>query len=114
MDPATELADDDPGHDPYFAAADVGSAKRRTARAVDPERRRRQFRMRTLMLVIALVAVSLDPNVGPLVLGVLAAFAMTLGLMGAAMGLGLLGFGLSMAGGRVIGWLRRASRWPDE
>src|SRR5947207_15051140 len=104
MDPATELADYDPGRDPYFHAADVGPAKRRTARAVDPERRRRQFRTRTLMLVIALVAVwmavLLDPNVGPLVLMVLATFGITLVLMVATMGLGLLGFGLVAAGDR--------------
>src|SRR5436309_1629416 len=98
---ATGLAGDDGGRDPYFHAAEVGPAKSSGPRVHDPQRRRRQFRTRTLMLVVALVAVwmgvLLDPNVCPLVLMLGAAFGLTLGLMVATMGLGLLGFGLFAA-----------------
>jgi hypothetical protein len=117
MNPAPDLAGYDASRDPDFATADVGSKKSGPG-ASDSQRRRRQFRMRTLMLAVALAAVwmgvLLDPSIGPLVLGILAAFGFTLALMGAAMGLGLLGLGLCSAGDRVVGWLRRASRWPDE
>jgi hypothetical protein len=117
MDPATRLASDDAGRDPYFHAADVRAAKAAGPRVEDPQRHRRQFRLRTVMVVIALVAVwmgvLLDPNVAPLVLGLLGAFGISLGVMAAAMVLGILGFGVFAAGARVLGWLRRASRWPD-
>jgi hypothetical protein len=80
--------------------------------------RRRRFRTRSLIMVIALTAVwmgvLLDPQVGPLVLLLSGAFGITLAVMGVAMVLGLLGFGLCSACGRALGWLRRASQWPDE
>jgi hypothetical protein len=118
MNVASERVGCDEGRDPYFHAADVGPAKSTGTGPPDPERRRRQFQTRTSILVVALAAVwigvLLDPRLGPLVLMVLAVFGMTLGVVGAAMGLGLLGFGLFAAGDRVIGWLRNASRWPDE
>jgi hypothetical protein len=70
------------------------------------------------MLAIALVAVSmgvlLDPNVAPLVWVLLGAFGIGLTVVGVAMVLGLLGFGLCTVGDRLIGWLCRAARWPDE
>ena len=65
------------------------------------------------LLVSAWSVVLVDPNIGPLVLLALGAFGMTLGVMGAAMGLGLLDFGLFAAGDRIIGWFRRGSTWPD-
>ena len=118
MDAAPGLASDDAGRDPNFHAPEVGPAKAAGPRVGDPQRRRRQFRLRTVMLVIALAAVwmgvLLDPNVAPLVLVVLGAFGIGLGVMALAMGLGLLGFGLFAAGERTLGWLRRAVRWPDE
>jgi hypothetical protein len=80
--------------------------------------RQRQFRARSLMLVITLAAVwlgiLLDPNVGPLLLLLSGAFGITLVVMGLAMGLGLLGFGLCSVCDRVLAWLRRASQWPDQ
>ena len=80
--------------------------------------RRRQFRTRSLMLLIVLAAVwmgiLLDPQVGPLVLLLVGAFGITLAVMGVAMGLGLLGFGLCTACDWMVAWLRRASRWPNE
>src|SRR5262245_45278816 len=115
MDSATGLASDEAGRDPYFHAVDVTPAKAVGPRVDDPQRRRRQFRLRTVMLVIALVAVwigvLLDANVAPLVLGLLGGFGIGLGVMAAAMVLGILGFGLFAASERVLGWLRRASRW---
>jgi len=79
---------------------------------------RRRFRIRSLMLVIALTAVwmgvLLDPHVGPLVLLLIGAFGIALAVMGVAMGLGLLGFGLCTACDQAVAWLRRASRWPNE
>jgi hypothetical protein len=70
------------------------------------------------MLLIALAAIWMgllpDPQVGPLVLLLMGAFGITLAVMGVAMGLGLLGFGLCAACDRAVGWLRRASRWPEE
>ncbi len=70
------------------------------------------------MLVVALAAiwlwVLLDPFIGPWVLAVLTWIVGTLALVGAAMALGLLGFGLCTAGDRIIGWLRRAASWPEE
>jgi len=80
--------------------------------------RRQRFRIRSSMLVIALTAVwmgvLLDPRVSPLVLLLLGAFGIALAVMGVAMGLGLLGFGLCTACDWAVGWLRRASHWPDE
>jgi hypothetical protein len=119
MNPATEPAgrDDDAARDPYFNAADPGPGKS-DSRAGDPERLRRRFRRRIVLLAAALgaawIGVLHGPQVGPLVLWVLGSLGITLAVMAAAMGLGLLGFGLFAAGGRVAGWLRRAARWPDE
>ncbi len=71
-----------------------------------------------MMLVVALVAVwlwiLLDPVIGSLALQILAYYVATLVLVATAMGLGLVGFGLCTAGGRLIGWLRRRSSWPEE
>lgn len=119
MDPATDPARYEPGRDPYFHAADVGPDKRDAgSHAYDPARRRRRFRTRTIVLVAALVSawiiVLVDPDIGPMVLFALGAFGVTLGMIGAAMGLGLLGFGLCTSVDRFIGWLRRISNWPDD
>ncbi len=118
MNPATRPIDDDPGRDPHFRAKDLGPDKTSSdGQAQSRERRRRRFRTRTILLIAALVSawsvVLVDPNIGPLVLFALGAFGMSLGVMGAAMGLGLLGFGLFAAGDRIIGWFRRGSTWPD-
>jgi hypothetical protein len=114
MDRATPHA----GYDPYFHGADVAPAKVDVPSAHDPERRRRQFRSRSVTLAIALAAVwswvLFDPLIGPLFLAILAWVAGTLALVGAAMGLGLLGFGLCRTGDRIIGWLRRGSGWPED
>ena len=51
--------------------------------------------------------------VGPLILGVLMAFGLTLALIVGTMGLGIMGFGLFAAGDHVIAWLRQGRRWPE-
>jgi hypothetical protein len=57
--------------------------------------------------------VLLDPTVRALVLlGV--AVGSALGLMAAAMALGLVGFGLFALFDRASSWVARAARWPDE
>jgi hypothetical protein len=118
MDAATGLASDDAGSDPYFRAEDVGAAKAAGPRADDPQRRRRQFRLRTGMSAIALVALAmgilLDPNLAPLALMLLGAFGTGLGVLAAGMALGILGFGFCAAGERAVSWLRRAATWPDD
>jgi hypothetical protein len=111
-----------PGHqaqsDPYFQATDVGPPKEPAVTAPASERGRRTYRGRIgvlgVMLAVVWLGVLVDPRVGPLVLFVAAAFGLVLGLFGAAMGLGLLGFGLCVAGNRLVAWLRRGSRWPEE
>jgi hypothetical protein len=86
---------------------------------VAPRRpRRARFRMRSLMIFVALAALCAsvlgNAEIAPVVLLFLGLFAVALTVMGVAMGLGLLGFGFVAAGDQVIGWLRRAVRWPDE
>src|SRR5262249_41574335 len=72
MHPATDLTDYDAGRDPYFDAPEVGPAKPTVPGAADPKLRRRQFHTQTLMVVVAIAAVSmavvLDTTVGPFVL----------------------------------------------
>jgi hypothetical protein len=106
------------GHDPYFQGTDIAPAKGDVPGTPAADRRRRQFRIRSIMLVVAIVAVwmwvLLDPIIRGIVFGVLLWVASTLALVGTAMGLGLLGFGVCTTGERIIGWLRRGSSWPED
>ncbi len=117
MDTTTRPAGDDVGCDPYFQPSDVGPAKA-SASTSDEARGHRPYRRRIRVLVAVLaivwIGVLIDPHMGPSVLFVLAAFGAVIGLFGAAMGLGLIGFGLCSAGDRVVTWLRRGARWPEE
>ena len=70
--------------------------------------------MMAVVLAAVWLGVLLDPQVGPLVAFLLGGFGVTLAVMGVAMGLGLLGFGLCAATDRLLGVIRRASHWPDE
>jgi hypothetical protein len=81
-----------------------------------PYRRRFGVRLWVLAVVLVLVWVSLlvDPHVGPLLLSLLGAFGVSLGVIGSAMGLGLLGFGVFAGIVRFARWLRGLSQWPDE
>ncbi len=119
MDTTTRPAGDEAGGDPYFEASDVGPAKASAATSTPNEARVRRWyrrRVRVLVAVLAIVwiGVLIDPHVGPSVLFVLAAFGAVIGLFGAAMGLGLIGFGLCSAGDRVVNWIRRGARWPED
>jgi hypothetical protein len=119
MSSADELAGDDVSRDPYFSAAVVDPGKPSGPRVGKSERPRSwQFRTRTMMMAIVLAAVwlevLLDAQIGPLVVFLLVGFGVTLAVMGVAMGLGLLGFGLLTAADRLLGAIRRAARWPDE
>jgi hypothetical protein len=119
MSSADELAGNDVSRDPYFTDAVVGPDKPPGPRVGESKRRRWWFRgTRTTMMAVVLAAVwlgvLLDPQVGPLVAFLLGGFGVTLAVMGVAMGLGLLGFGLCAATDRLLGVIRRASRWPDE
>lgn len=119
MDTTTRPAGNEAGRDPYFQASEVGPAKASAAISPSGEVRVRRWyrrRVRVLVAVLAIVwiGVLVDPHVGPSVLFVLVAFGAVIGLFGAAMGLGLIGFGLCSAGDRVVTWLRRGTRWPEE
>ena len=59
----------------------------------------------SLVLLAIWLGLLLDPMVGPLILGVLMAFGLTLALIVGTMGLGIMGFGLFAAGDHVIAWL---------
>jgi FtsH-binding integral membrane protein len=80
--------------------------------------RHRLWCLRALTLLLALAVVwiwvLLDPDIGLLVLKGLGAFGAVLVIIGLAMGLGLLGFGLFALGAWVVNWVWRSSRWPDE
>jgi len=66
------------------------------------------------VLAVVWIEVLLDPQAAWLMVILFGSLGIALGLMGAAMGLGFLGFGLCVAGDRMLGWLRRVSQWPDE
>jgi hypothetical protein len=118
MGSADELADNDVSRDPYFTVAVVGPGKPSGPRVDESERRSRRFRTRTMTMAAVLAAVwlgvLLDPQVDPLVAFLLGGVGVTLAVMAVAMGLGLLGFGLFAAADKLLGVIRRASRWPDE
>ncbi|MGZ3382896.1 MAG: hypothetical protein ACXVBB_21910, partial [Isosphaeraceae bacterium] len=67
----------------------------------------------SLVLLAIWLGLFLDPMAGPLILGILMAFGLTLALIVGTMGLGIMGFGLFAAGDHVIAWLRQGSRWPE-
>ncbi len=114
----------DPWHDPDFSAdqaawgkSEVGS----TVRGSGLHQRARQqsryhFRIWVISLVLLILGAGLllDPMVGPLVLGSLMAFGLTLALIVGTMALGMMGHGLFAAGDLVIAWLRQGRRWPEQ
>jgi hypothetical protein len=98
--------------------SDDGVEPLRTDRDDGPNRRRNRYRLRSGLLAAVVAGVWLgllvDPGFGPIVRGVLLAAGLTLGILLTALGLSWLGFGLFAAGDRVVGWVKRASRWPED
>jgi len=124
MDQEPARAFPDPWHDPDFSPRQVvGRKSERGSASGGPwndqggRQRSRRFRVRIWVVSLVLLAIwlglLLDPMVGPLILGILMAFGLTLALIVGTMGLGIMGFGLFAAGDHVIAWLRQGSRWPE-
>ena len=124
MDQEPARAFPDPWHDPDFSPREVvGRKSERVSTSGGSwndqggRQRSRRFRVRIWVVSLVLLAIwlglLLDPMVGPLILGVLKAFGLTLALIVGTMGLGIMGFGLFAAGDHVIAWLRQGSRWPE-
>jgi hypothetical protein len=124
MDQESASAFPDPWYDPDFSPRQV--VGRKSERGLtsggfwnDQGRRQRSGRHQVRTWVVSLVLLALwlglllDPMVGPLILGVLMAFGLTLALIVGTMGLGIMGFGLFAAGDHVIAWLRQGTRWPE-
>lgn len=124
MDQEPTRAFPDPWHDPDLSPRQIvgrkserGSTSGGSWNDQGGRQRSRRFRVRIWVVSLVLLALwlglLLDPMVGPLILGVLMAFALTLALIVGTMGLGIMGFGLFAAGDHVIAWLRQGSRWPE-
>jgi hypothetical protein len=114
MDTTARPIAQDAGSDPYFQATEVGPAKEPSSPGQGGRAYRRRMAVLGVFLAVVWLGVLVDPQVGPMVLFALGGFGAVLGVFVAAMGLGLLGFGLCAAGDRLVGWLRRGSRWPEE
>ncbi len=114
----------DPWHDPDFSTdptawgkSEVGSKVGGSGpdqRARWQSRYRRRIWVISLVLLILWTGLLLDPMVGPLVLGSLLAFGLTLALIAGTMALGMMGHSLFAAGDHVIAWLRQGTRWPEQ
>ena len=124
MDQEPARAFPDPWHDPDFSPRQIAGRKSERGSTSggswnDPggKQRSRRFRVRIWVVSLVLLAIwlglLLDPMAGPLILGILMAFGLTLALIVGTMGLGIMGFGLFAAGDHVIAWLRQGSRWPE-
>jgi hypothetical protein len=83
----------------------------------EKERRRLQFRIRSLMLLTLvaaiLFAVLLHWVIGPPAGLILVWIGVTIAFMLFAMSLTWVGFRLFALGDRVIAWFQRATRWPE-
>jgi len=124
MDQEPARAFPDPWHDQDFSPRQVAGRKSERASTSGGswndqggKQQSRRFRKRIWVVSLVLLAIwlgpLLDPMVGPLILGILMAFGLTLALIVGTMGLGIMGFGLFAAGDHVIAWLRQGSRWPE-
>src|SRR5689334_9982794 len=103
MDTDARPAGQDAGSDPYFQATDVGRAKEPSRPGQGGRAYRRRMTVLLVLLAIVWLGVLIDPQVGPMVLFVMGGFGADLGIFAAAMGLGLVGFGLCAAGDRFVG-----------
>ncbi len=124
MEQETARGFPDPAHDPEFSSSAAAWSKsepgsRAHGSELDPGRGH-QFRFRPRIWALSLLvlgvwmALLLDLALGRLVLGVLLAFGLGLAVIVGTMALGIMGHGVFAAGDRVIAWLRKSSRWPDE
>ncbi len=81
-------------------------------------RRRRSYRARSTALGIVVASVwmglALDPGVGPAIGGVVAAVALTVGILAVAVGLGWFGGRVFDACGRFWSRLVAAAGWSDD
>jgi len=104
--------------DPVFALEGGSSSRRKVSSSHEIDAPRRRTGAPSIVLAVALAAVwgevLFDATVRTLILGMGVAFGCTLGLMAAAMALGLVGFGLFALFDHASGWMARASHWPDE
>ena len=105
-----------PAHDglvtiPREAEPDPAEAARRG-------RGREGMRRRSVVMMLGLVALgavlAADSGLLWMALGVVGLPMLGLAIVAAAAALGMVGFGLFAAAGRVAGAVRRAGRWPDE
>jgi len=99
---------------PELGGADIGPANSQGSEV--QKHRWKPFPTRTLALVLAVVwaSVLLDPQVGPFILMLVAAFGIALLIMAVAMGLGILGFGFAAVSNWMAAQIRRATHWRDE
>lgn len=112
----------DPRDAPSFAPEGGSSSCRKILSSVSPScgtnGPRRRIGARSIVLAIALAAVwgeiLFDATIRALVLGMGLAFGCTLGLMAAAMAMGLVGLSLFALFDRASVWMTRATHWPDE
>lgn len=110
----------DPRDDPDFSSPQVAWRKSARSSRYDQEERHPYRRLQVRAWVASLVLFALwaglllDPMVGPLLLGVLMAFGLTMVVLLGTMGLGIMGIGLFAAGDHVIAWLRQGTRWPEQ
>ncbi len=81
-------------------------------------RRRAGMRRRSALMIVGLVALvavlAADSGLLWMAAGVVGLPLLGLAVLAAAGVLGLVGFGLFAAGGRVAGAVRRAGRWPED
>ena len=114
----------DPLHDPDFASSaafwDKSEPGSPAYGSEQRQRREHQFRFWPRIWAVSLLvlgvwaALLLDLMLGRLVLGVLVAFGLGLAVIVGTMALGIMGHGLFAAGDRVLAWLRKSTRWPEE
>ena len=103
-----------------FDDDEVQDEERRSvdADALTARRRRRAYQTRVLAFGVVVAAVwmglALDPRVGQAIWGMVLAIALTLGVLGVAVGLGWVGGRLFNACGRVWRRIVTAATWPDD
>lgn len=106
MSQRLESVPPEPWEDPEFAGGG-----RHTFRGKSPTRRSpRRIGALGLIVAVSWLVLLFDPMIRPLVLGGLLALGLTLGVLLAAMALGMVGTSLFAVGDRVIAWVRQGSR----